>query len=124
MVKSGLEFFIFKLNKSLQSYCCLVQKNWSRKAEWAWQVSRYISLEGLFNFEIKDSIPFFTIIFKPKMVISRVKSLVIDSYPHADWRGIGVKNRENLPCLKWMVPFKVFLTLKLAGFWDVFFRRN
>ena len=42
MVKSGLEIFILKLNKPLQSCCCPVQKNLSRKAELAWQVSRYL----------------------------------------------------------------------------------
>ena len=36
MVKSGLEFFILKFTKPLQSCCCPVQKNLHRKAELAW----------------------------------------------------------------------------------------
>ena len=74
-VKSGLEFFMFILNEPLQSCCCPVQKNQPRKAELAWQVSSYL-WRGSFNFKIKKSRPLFTIIFKPKIVISRVKSLV------------------------------------------------
>ena len=42
MVKSGLEFFILKSYVPLQSCCCPVQKNRPRKAELAWQVSRYL----------------------------------------------------------------------------------
>ena len=42
MVKSGLELFILKFTKPLQSCCCPVQKNLPRKAELAWQVSRYL----------------------------------------------------------------------------------
>ena len=42
MVKSGLEFFILKSYVPLQSCCCPVQKNLPRKAELAWQVSRYL----------------------------------------------------------------------------------
>jgi hypothetical protein len=75
MMKSGLEFFILKLNEPLQSCCCPVQKNQPRKAELAWQVSRYL-WRGSFNVKIKKFRPLFTIIFKPKMVILRVKSLV------------------------------------------------
>ena len=41
-VKSGLEFFILKFTKPLQSCCCPVQKNLLRKAELARQVSRYL----------------------------------------------------------------------------------
>jgi hypothetical protein len=48
MVKSGLDFFILKFTKPLQSYCCPVQKNLPRKAELAWQVSR-----SSVNFKIK-----------------------------------------------------------------------
>ena len=35
MVKSGLEFFVLKFTKPLQSCCCPVQKNMSKKAELA-----------------------------------------------------------------------------------------
>ena len=42
MVKSGLDFFILKFTEPLQSCCCPVQKNLPRKAELAWQVSRYL----------------------------------------------------------------------------------
>ena len=42
MMKSGLEKFILKFHHSLQSCCCPVQKNLHRKAELAWQVSRYL----------------------------------------------------------------------------------
>ena len=50
MMKIGLEFFIFKLNKSLQSCCCPVQKNLPILAELAWQVS----LKGLGEFQNKE----------------------------------------------------------------------
>ena len=66
---------ILKFHKLLQSCCCQVQKNLLRKAELAWQVSRYL-WRGSWNFKLIISIPLFTIIFKPKMVISRVKSLI------------------------------------------------
>jgi hypothetical protein len=42
MMKSGLEFFVLKLTEPLQGCCCPVQKNLPRKAELAWQVSRYL----------------------------------------------------------------------------------
>ena len=42
MVKSGLEFFILKFYQPLQSCCCPVQKYLPRRAELAWQVSRYL----------------------------------------------------------------------------------
>jgi hypothetical protein len=41
-IKSGLEFFVLKFTEPLQSCCCPVQKNLPRKAELAWQVSRYL----------------------------------------------------------------------------------
>ena len=71
MVKSGLEFFILKFTELLQCCCCPVQKNLTRKAELAWQVSRYVSLKGLVEFQNKKSIPLFIIIFKPKMLVLR-----------------------------------------------------
>ena len=42
MMKSGLEKNILKFHDGLQSCCCPVQKNLPRKAELAWQVSRYL----------------------------------------------------------------------------------
>ena len=64
MVKSGLEFFILKFTKPLQSCCCPVQKYPPRMAELAWQLSRYL-WRGSVNFKI-NSRPLFTIIFKLK----------------------------------------------------------
>jgi hypothetical protein len=55
-MKSGLEFFILKFTKPLQSCCCPVQKNLPRKAELACQVRRYL-WRGLVNFKIKKSWP-------------------------------------------------------------------
>ena len=59
-----LEFFILKFTKPLQSCCCPVQKNLPRRAELAWQVSRYL-WRGSVDFK-KKSRPFFIIIFKLK----------------------------------------------------------
>ena len=42
MVKSGLEKIILKFHVPLQSCCCPVKKYLPRKAELAWQVSRYL----------------------------------------------------------------------------------
>ena len=42
IVKSGLEFSILKFREPLQSCCCPVQKEMHKKAELAWQVSRYL----------------------------------------------------------------------------------
>ena len=53
MVKSGLEFFILKFTEPLQSCCCPVPKNLPIRAELAGQVSRYISLKGLGEFQNK-----------------------------------------------------------------------
>jgi hypothetical protein len=76
LVKSGLEFFILKFTKSLQSCCCPVPKNLTIRAELAWQVSRYLC-RGSVNFKIKNSRPLFTIIFKSKMVISNIIERVL-----------------------------------------------
>ena len=73
MMKSGLEFFILKFYQPLQSCCCPVQKSLPRKAELAWQVSRYL-------FKIKNSRPLFIIIFKPKMLVSRSEILLLLFY--------------------------------------------
>ena len=75
MMKSGLEKIILKFHVHLQSCCSPMQKNLPRKAELAWLLSRYL-WRGTWNFKITFSRPLFTIIFKPKMVISRVKILV------------------------------------------------
>ena len=42
VVKSGLGKIILNFTEPLQSCCCPVQKNLPRKAELAWQVSRYL----------------------------------------------------------------------------------
>ena len=52
MVISGLEKNILKFHNGLQNCCCPVQKNLPRKAELAWQVSRYL-WRGTEDFEIK-----------------------------------------------------------------------
>ena len=61
MVKSGLEKIILRFHDGLQSCCCPVQKNLPRKAELAWQVSRYLWRPPL-NFKIFFSKTLFTII--------------------------------------------------------------
>ena len=53
MVKSGIEFFILKAYMTLQSCCCLVQKNLPREAELAWQISRYTYLKWHVGFQNK-----------------------------------------------------------------------
>ena len=68
MMKSGLENIISKFHHGLQSCYCPVPKNLPRKAELAWQVSRY-----LWSLKIIFSWPLFIIIFKPKMVSNQSK---------------------------------------------------
>ena len=75
MMKSGLEKIILKFHDGLQSCCCPVQKNLPRKAELAWQVSRYL-WRPPWNFKIIFSRPLFTIIFKPKMVLNLHKNFL------------------------------------------------
>ena len=75
MVKSGLEFFILKLNEPLHRYLLTCQANSACLCRcflhWA-----AATLKGLIQLKKKyNSRPLFTIILKPKMVISRVKSL-------------------------------------------------
>ena len=65
MVKSGLEKIILKFNDGLQSCCCPVQINLPRKAELAWQVSRYLWRPPL-NFKTNFSKLLFTIILSQK----------------------------------------------------------
>ena len=69
MVKSGLEKNIMKFHVPLQC------KNLTKKAEMARQEGRYL-WSGMWNFKISFSRPLFTIIFKPKMVILRLLSLI------------------------------------------------
>ena len=71
--KSWNDHFWLKIYS--EKCCCPVQKNLHRRAELAWLVSRYL-WRGTWNFKIFFSRPLFTIIFKPKMVISRLKILV------------------------------------------------
>ena len=42
IMKRGLESFILKFTKPLKSCCSPVQKDLPRKAELAWQISRYL----------------------------------------------------------------------------------
>ena len=65
MMKSGLEKIILKFHDGLQSCCCPVQKNLPRKAELAWQVSRYL-WRPPWNFKIFFSRPLFIIILSQK----------------------------------------------------------
>ena len=74
MVESGVEFFILKSYVPLQSCCCPVQNKSAQEAELAWQVSRNL-WRGSVNFKIKKSRPLSTIIFKPKIFVSRFKNL-------------------------------------------------
>ena len=77
MVKSGLDFFYFEILLAPSKLLLSSEKNLSRKAELAWQVkSKHVSLKGLVQFQTKDSRPLFTIIFKPKMLVSRPVILV------------------------------------------------
>ena len=56
---------ILNFTEPLQSCCCPVQKNLPRKAELAWQISRYL-WRGSVNSKIKDSIPLLSIILSKK----------------------------------------------------------
>ena len=64
-----------KFRESLQSGHCPVQKSLPRKAELTWKVRRYL-WRGWLNFNIRDFRPFFIIIFKSKILISRLEILV------------------------------------------------
>jgi hypothetical protein len=64
-MKSGLEKNILKFHDGLQSCCCPVQNNLPRKAELAWQVSRYL-WRPPWNFKIFFSRPLFVIILSQK----------------------------------------------------------
>ena len=75
MMKNGLEKIILKFHDGLQSCCCPVQKILPRKAELAWQVSRYLWRPPC-NFKIIFSRPLFIIIFKPKMVSNLGKNFL------------------------------------------------
>ena len=127
MLKSGIEFFILKSCVPLQSCCCPVQKNLPRKAELAWMVSRYL-WRGTWYFKITFSIPLFTIIFKPKMVISRLKILVTYS-SHSRWcelfAAIGNPIRNvpltiASPIYKWSSSsLEQTLDTKIGRFWSL-----
>ena len=73
-IKTYIYSLIWPPPDPLQSCCCPVQKNLPRKAELAWQVSRYLWRDSE-NFKIKNSRPLFTIIFKSKIV--RLQILVV-----------------------------------------------
>jgi hypothetical protein len=96
MVKSGLEKIILKFNDGLQSCCCPVQNNLPRKAELAWQVSRYL-WRPPWNFKIFFSRPLFTIIFKPKMVSNLCKFFSC------------IVGTRNLQCLSFLLYVLILL---------------
>ena len=89
MVKSGLDFFILKFTKPLQSCCCPVPKNLPIRAELAWQVRRYL-WRGSVNFKI-NSRPLFTIIFKAKNVNFKTR----DFSPLIEWVLAGVSKESQ-----------------------------
>ena len=112
MVKSGLEFFILKFTGLLQSCCCPVQKNLPRKAEWAWQVSRYL-WRGSVNFKI-NSRPLFTIIFKAKKVNFKTR----DFRPLIEWVLAGVLSfKDSTNSLFLEIAFLHFIILFEFGFY-------
>ena len=73
MVKSGL-FFILKSYVPLQRYLLTCQANSAFLGRFFCTGQQQLR-RGMQDFKIKNR-PLFTIIFKPKMVISRVKTLV------------------------------------------------
>ena len=77
MMKSGVEFFITKLNEPLQRYLITCQAN-SVFMGWFFYTGPQQLWSCLFNFKIKKkkSRPLFTNNFKPKMSISRFDILV------------------------------------------------
>jgi hypothetical protein len=68
IVKSGPEFFILKLNEPLQRYLLTCQANSAFHGRFVFALGSSNSEGAFFNLKIKNS--------KPKIVISRVKSLV------------------------------------------------
>ena len=70
MVKSGLEFSILKFNQPLQRYLLTCQANSAFLCIFFCTGQQQI-LRGSMNFKIKNSIPLFIVIFKPRMSILR-----------------------------------------------------
>jgi hypothetical protein len=62
MVKSGIDFFVLKLNELLQSCCCPLQK----------MAVQQVSLKGLIQLKKKSG----PIIFKPKCPFEGFSSLI------------------------------------------------
>ena len=75
MVKSGLEKIILKFHVPLQRYLLTSQANSAYLGRFFCTGQQQL-WRGTWNFKIFFSRPLFTIIFKPKMVISRLKILV------------------------------------------------
>ena len=74
-VKSGLDFFIMKLNKPLQRYLLTCQANSAFPGRFVCTGQQQL-WRGLVNFKIKKSRPLFTIIFKSNILVSRPEILV------------------------------------------------
>ena len=84
-MKSGLEKIILKFHDGLQSCCCPVQKNLPRKAELAWQVSRY-SLQATVEFQSQKWCQISVRIF---CVLPATKNLQCDIRSFVDLQGRG-----------------------------------
>ena len=76
MLKSGTKFFILKFTEPLQRCCCQVKKkicleglNWPGRLAGISEGARSV------NFQ-KNRRPVFTIIFKSKMIMSRIEIFV------------------------------------------------
>ena len=88
-------------------------KHLPREAELALQINRYL-WRGSVNFKIKNSRPLFTIIFKSKMVISRLEILfyffcnsIISRRFHLDWEYLVILqmyNKFSNPTSEWFWP--------------------
>ena len=89
MVKSGLEKIILKFHVPLQRYLLTSQANSALLGRFFCTGPQQL-WRGTWNFKIIFSRPLFTIIFKPKMVISRLKILVTCS-SCSRWCGLCIR---------------------------------
>ena len=83
MVKSGLEFFYFEILRAPSE----IPANLPGQFSHYWQIFLHwaaVTLKGLVEFQNIFSRPLFIIIFKTKMVVSRLKILVTYS-SHSRW---------------------------------------
>ena len=75
MVKSGLDFFCFEILCAPSEIPANLTGQFSR----SWQIFlrwAAVTLKGQVGYQNKKSRALFTVIFKPKIVVSRVKILV------------------------------------------------